>query len=70
MAPIIHKNLETHGLKNLKANLLYCIVITFLVYTQSNFMQNLSYLEQMGSILFGSDLTIANLVMSGDFKEI
>ena len=44
MAPIIHKNLETHGIKNLKANLMYCIVITFLVFTQCNFKQNLIYL--------------------------
>lgn len=37
MMPIIFKNLESHSLKNLKANLMYCITITFLVYSGSNF---------------------------------
>ena len=37
MGPIIHKNMETHSLKNMKANLMYTIVITFLVFTGSNF---------------------------------
>jgi hypothetical protein len=65
MGPIIHKNLETHSLKNMKANLMYCIVITFLVFTGCNFKQNIIYMEQMGSILFGSDITITNVNMSG-----
>jgi len=67
MAPIIHKNLETHGLKNMKANLMYSIVITFLVFTQCNFRQNLIYLEQMGSLMFGSDITIQAMSFSGSF---
>jgi hypothetical protein len=37
VGPIIFKNLETHGLKNMKANLMYSIIITFLVFTQCNF---------------------------------
>jgi hypothetical protein len=37
IGPIIHKNMESHGVKNMKANLMYSIIITFLVFTQSNF---------------------------------
>lgn len=58
MMPIIFKNLESHSLKNLKANLMYCITITFLVYSGSNFMSQSKYLSQMCDIIFGSDLAL------------
>jgi hypothetical protein len=32
LGPLIHKNLESHSLKNLKANLLYSVTICFLVF--------------------------------------
>ena len=65
MGPIIYKNLETHSLKNMKANLMYSIVITFLVFTGCNFIGTIKYLKQMGSLMFGSDITITNLNMQG-----
>jgi hypothetical protein len=32
LRPLIYKNLESHSLKNLKANLLYSVTICFLVF--------------------------------------
>lgn len=32
LRPLIHKNLDAHSLKNLKANLLYSVTICFLVF--------------------------------------
>lgn len=37
LRPLIHKNLDAHSLKNLKANLLYSVTICFLVFQASNF---------------------------------
>ena len=70
MGPIIYKNLETHSVKNMKANLMYSIVITFLVFTGCNFNGTIRYLEQMGSIMFGADITIANLNMQGSHTAL
>jgi len=32
LAPLIYKNLDSHSLKNLKANLLYSVTVCFLVF--------------------------------------
>ena len=45
MAPLIKKNLETHALKNMKANLMYTVTICFLVYSGTNFMASAKYLR-------------------------
>ena len=37
MSPLILKNLESHAIKNMKANLMYTTTICFLVYSATNF---------------------------------
>ena len=37
MKPIILKNFETHGSKNLKASLMFTITLSFLVFSGANF---------------------------------
>ena len=61
MAPLIKKNLETHALKNMKANLMYTVTICFLVYSGTNFMASAKYLRQMAAILFGADICLRDL---------
>ena len=61
LKPLVIKNLENHGQKNMKANLMYCFTITFLVYLSTNFMSTQKYLSQMADILFGADINIRSL---------
>ena len=43
MGPLIYKNLESHQLKNVKANLMYCMTICFLVFSGTNFISISNY---------------------------
>ena len=61
MAPLIKKNLETHALKNMKANLMYTVTICFLVYSGTNFMASTKYLRQMAGVIFGADICLRDL---------
>ena len=61
MAPLIKKNLETHALKNMKANLMYTVTICFLVYSGTNFMASAKYLRQMAGVIFGADICLRDL---------
>ena len=70
LSPIINKNMESHGLKNMKANLMFSIIITFGLFTQCNFKQNFTYLMQMGSLLFGSDMSLCSVAFTGSFIPI
>lgn len=36
--PLIQKNLESHGLKNMKANLMYTVALSYLVFSGTNFV--------------------------------
>ena len=45
LAPLIYKNLETHALKNMKANLMYCVTISFLVYSGTCFMSQFKFIK-------------------------
>jgi hypothetical protein len=44
LMPLIQKNLESHQLKNMKANLMYSVTICFLVFQATNFMSVGRYL--------------------------
>lgn len=39
MRPIVIKNFETHGAKNLKASMMFMITLAFLVFTGANLKQ-------------------------------
>ena len=45
LGPLIYKNLDSHSLKNLKANLLYCVTICFLVFQATNFLAITTYIS-------------------------
>ena len=61
MSPLIRKNLESHALKNMKANLMYTVTICFLVYSATSFLSSAKYLRQMGDVIFGADITLKAL---------
>ena len=61
MAPLIHKNLESHALKNMKANLMYTVTICFLVYSATSFMSSAKYSRQMIAVIFGADICMRAL---------
>lgn len=58
LKPLIYKNLDSHSLKNLKANLLYSVTICFLVFQATNFLALTNYTAQMTDIIFGSDINL------------
>lgn len=61
LRPLIHKNLESHSLKNLKANLLYSVTICFLVFQATNFYALFQYSTQMADVLFGGDINLLSV---------
>lgn len=61
LSAIIYKNLESHSLKNLKANLLYSVTICFLIFQATNFLAIQRYLGQMADTMFGSDITLVSM---------
>jgi len=64
MLPLIKKNLDSHGLKNMKANLMYSVTVCFLVFQATNFISVGKYLIQMSHIMFGADITLRWLLAS------
>ena len=44
MQPLIVKNLDSHNLKNMKANLMYSVTVCFLVFQATNFISVGKYL--------------------------
>ena len=58
LKPIILKNLDSHSLKNLNANLLYSLTICFLVYQSTNFNAINVYINQGIVGIFGGDLSL------------
>ena len=47
LLPLLNKNLDSHSLKNLHSNLLYCVTVCFLIFQATNFMALYSFNAQM-----------------------
>ena len=58
LKPIILKNLDSHSLKILNANLLYSLTICFLIYQSTNFNAINVYINQGIVSIFGGDLSL------------
>lgn len=58
LKPLINKNLESHALKNLHANLLYSVTVCFLVFQAANFLAIFNYSTQMVDVIFGGDINL------------
>ena len=61
LLPLLNKNLESHSLKNLHSNLLYCVTVCFLIFQATNFMALYSFNAQMLSMLFGGQITLSHI---------
>jgi len=61
LQPLIEKNFDNHEVKSMKANLLYTVLICFLVFSGSNFMSTSQYLIQLQDIIFGGDMALRHL---------
>ena len=61
LGPLVYKNLDSHSLKNLKANLLYSVTICFLVFQATNFLAITTYISQMCDTMFGGDITLMSI---------
>lgn len=61
LAALVYKNLESHSLKNLKANLLYSVTICFLIFQATNFLAIQRYISQMADSIFGSDINLLSM---------
>jgi hypothetical protein len=58
LKPIVVKNLESHSLKNLNANLLYSITVCFLIFQSTNFLAIKNYITQSITAIFGGDISL------------
>ena len=47
LLPLIQKNLDSHGLKNMKANLMYTVALSYLVFSGTNFTQIANFMKQI-----------------------
>lgn len=45
LLPLIQKNLDSHGLKNMKANLMYTVALSYLVFSGTNFSQIANFMK-------------------------
>ena len=72
LKPLILKNLDSHSLKNLNANLLYSITICFLVFQTANFKALNIYLVAGVAGLLGGDISLFSLEISAKpkFEEL
>ena len=61
LLPLIKKNLESHSLKNMKANLMYTVAISYLVYSGTNFDQIANFMKQIYQISFGAHFSLKSL---------
>jgi len=57
MLPIILKNFETHGSKNLKASMMFMVTVAFLIFTGANFKQIEFFLVSMTKLFAGASIT-------------
>ena len=63
LLPLLNKNLQSHSLKNLHSNLLYCVTVCFLIFQATNFMALYSFNGQMMELIFGGDISMVHLDM-------
>jgi hypothetical protein len=61
LKPIILKNLDQHGQKNMKSNLMYAMTTCFLVYMSASQDANEKYLSSMGEVMFGAHITLRSV---------
>lgn len=57
LRPIIIKNFESHGKKNLMASLMFVVTLAFLVFTGANFKQIEFFLVSMSKFFAGANIT-------------
>mmetsp|Transcript_5577 Transcript_5577/g.9581 ORF Transcript_5577/g.9581 Transcript_5577/m.9581 type:complete len:195 (-) Transcript_5577:1234-1818(-) len=57
LKPIILKNFEAHGPKNLKASMVFTITLAFLVFTGANFEQIQFFLVSLCKFVAGANIT-------------
>lgn len=58
MRPIVVKNFESHGNKNLKASMMFMVTLAFMVFTGANFKQIEFFLESMIKFFAGANITV------------
>lgn len=56
LSPLIHKNLNSHQLRNMKSSLMFAVTVSFLIFTSSSFNQIGVFLTKTSTLLFGADL--------------
>ena len=66
MRPIVVKNFEAHGNKNLKSSMMFMVTLAFLVFTGANFKQIEFFLTSMSKFLAGANITAQKLDFSRD----
>ena len=64
LLPLIEKNLECHGLKNMKANLMYTVALTYLVFSGTNFVQISNFMKQIFQVSFGAHFALRSFAQS------
>lgn len=57
MKPIVLKNFETHGSKNLKSSMMFMVTLAFLIFTGANFKQIEFFLVSMSKFFAGASIT-------------
>ena len=58
LLPLIEKNLDSHGLKNMKANLMYTVALSYLVFSGTNFVQIANFMKQIFQVSFGAHFSL------------
>lgn len=66
MKPIVKKNLQSHGSRNLKTSLMFTVTLSFLVFSGANFKQIHFFLVSLAKSISGSDLTATKVQFSAD----
>jgi len=56
LSPLIHKNLNSHQLRNMKSSLMFAVTVSFLIFTSASFNQIGVFLTKTSTLLFGADL--------------
>lgn len=58
LLPLIEKNLDSHQLKNMKANLMYTVALSYLVFSGTNFVQIGNFMKQVFQVSFGAHFSL------------
>lgn len=70
MKPIIKKNLESHGNRNLKTSLMFTVTLSFLVFSGTNFKQIQFFVVSLTKALAGADFTVSKLNIGAQFSGL